>query len=319
MIREPITYDGKLLLPITSDIMFKAVFSRPESRDLLVDLLNTYLKMGIASPEDIDLVAGEKLLRYTEDKLFRLDLRVKTASGEQVNIEIQAVNHHDIIERSLFYVTGMYHDQFEKGMPYNKGRRTVGLYFLCYNEFAGSHFKHSFIFREETVEGLPLKELLKVVYVELQKVPKEGADIWSRLLTAASEDDLKELEAEAPLIQKAVGIMKIVSEDDELRFIETMKRKAVMDEYSRRASALSEGMAKGIAKGKVEGKVEGREETQQEIALKLAEQGFSSEQIISLTGIDANKLAEISQNRAAAEGVAQGSLRGAPEGPGGEG
>ncbi len=135
--------------------------------------------------------------------------------------------------------------------------------------------------------------MLKVVYVELQKVPEERADIWSRLLTAASEDDLKELEAGAPLIQKAVGIMKIVSEDDELRFIETMKRKAVMDEYSRRASALSEG----IAKGKVEGKVEGREETQQEIALKLAEQGFSSEQIISLTGIDANKLAEISQNR----------------------
>ena len=139
--------------------------------------------------------------------------------------------------------------------------------------------------------------MLKVVYVELPKVPEEGADIWSRLLTAASEDDLKELEAEAPLIQKAVGIMKIVSEDDELRFIETMNRKAVMDEYSRRASALSEGITKGIAKGIAKGKVEGREETQQEIALKLVEQGFSREQIISLTGIDANKLAEISQNR----------------------
>ena len=73
-----IIYEGQELLPITSDVVFKAIFGNEENKDLLISLLNSFLDVNIQKPEQIELVGTEIIKNYDNDKLCRLDIRVKT-------------------------------------------------------------------------------------------------------------------------------------------------------------------------------------------------------------------------------------------------
>ena len=82
-----IIYEGQELLPITSDIVFKAVFGNEENKDLLISLLNSFLNINIQKPEQIELVGTEIIKNYDNDKLCRLDIRVKTEDRKHIYIQ----------------------------------------------------------------------------------------------------------------------------------------------------------------------------------------------------------------------------------------
>ena len=50
------------------------------------------MNVTIANPEQIKLVGTELIKHYEDDKLCRLDLRVKTEDNQNIDIEIQVAN-----------------------------------------------------------------------------------------------------------------------------------------------------------------------------------------------------------------------------------
>src|SRR5665647_20559 len=105
---ENIMYQGTELLPIKRDIVFKAVFGKEENKDILAEFLSDVLDLDVILPKDITFNNTELSPNFNTDKLSRLDVRVKTAHNEHIDIEIQIADQKDIIHRTLYYLSRLY-------------------------------------------------------------------------------------------------------------------------------------------------------------------------------------------------------------------
>ena len=252
---KTIMYDGKKLLPITSDVVFKAIFGNEENKDLLMSLLNSFLEIDIKTPDEIQIVGTEFIKHYGEDKLCRLDIRVKTDDNKHIDIEIQVVDKKDMINRSIYYAACLYTEQMKEGMRYNKIGRTIALNILCYNLFEDNRsYVNSYRFKNRETNS-ELTDILEINFVELKKVKiqktsnEDMKDLWAKFLSAESEEELIMLKEKNETLNKAVEKLKYVSADDIIRFEYDQRRKARLDYGSDMACAKEEGMKQGIQKG----------------------------------------------------------------------
>ena len=119
----------KRLKPL-NDFIFKKLFGTEENKDLLIGLLNAILKSDI-----VDLIIQDGNLHRTKagDKLGVLDIKATLRTGEKCNIEVQLLNHHNMIERTLFYWSKLFTENFQSGMNYKELKRTVAINILAFN------------------------------------------------------------------------------------------------------------------------------------------------------------------------------------------
>jgi predicted transposase/invertase (TIGR01784 family) len=136
----------------------------------------------------------------------------------------------------------------------------------------------------------------------LPKLPDEGEGrlyTWCRFLDAEDEDELRGLADKDPVIEKAVGMLLKLSEDEVLRYREDMRQKARWSKMARedfvhdqgKAEGLAEGKAEGLAEGKAEGLAEGEVKAQVTIAHNLKEAGLPFDIIAQSTGLSLDEVA----------------------------
>ena len=65
-----------------------------------------------------------------EAKISILDIKAKGKDGTYYNIEVQVANEIFYMERALYYWSGMYRHQLEKGHQYNKINKVIGIHIL---------------------------------------------------------------------------------------------------------------------------------------------------------------------------------------------
>jgi len=203
-----IIYKGQELLPVTSDVVFKAIFGSEENKDLLVSLLNSFIDVDIKSPEQIELVSTEFIKHYDDDKLCRLDIRIKTEDNKHIDVEIQVADKKDMINRSLYYLANLYTDQMKEGMKYKDLGRTIALNILCFNLFSDDEpYINSYRFKNR-VNNKELTDILEINFVELKKVKDlkldNMKDLWAKFLSAESEEELSMLAQKNKTLNKAV-------------------------------------------------------------------------------------------------------------------
>ncbi len=83
--------EGRLLRPL-NDLVFKALFGREgkESKTILIDFLNELLNLdGENRIKEVVYLNPFNLQEFDGDKGSILDLKVKTESGERINIEVK--------------------------------------------------------------------------------------------------------------------------------------------------------------------------------------------------------------------------------------
>ncbi len=305
---KEIKYGNSTLLPLTSDIVFKAIFTKEENKDLLLSLLTAYLDISAKSPEDITIMTTEKERDYPDDKLFRLDLRVKTAGNEHIDVEIQVRNEFDIIPRSLHYLARLYSSQIKRGdcrkRPADFGK-AITLNFLCYNlieteedkdgenyeekpDTTRSYIRHiTFHDRETKAE---FTDLMEMVFVELKRMdhddPESLRDQWTRFFRAEDLEGLEELSHQNRIFEEAMKQMVQVSADEELRYAYVRKSMAELDEAAREAALVEDTATTYLAKGKAEGKEEEKEATAKRMLVK----GMSLPDIADITGLSVNAI-----------------------------
>ncbi len=231
-----------------NDFVFKKLFGEDDSIELLENFLSAILGYDVTN---IDIV-GENLTREKiDDKQGILDIKaIQSETGEKINIEVQLINHNNMIERTLFYWSKLYTENFKKGEEYGTLKRTITINILDFNFLPTKKF-HSTYQISEVEEKIPLTDTLEIHFIEYPKFKKSKQDMnnsLDRWLLFLQEDVSKEILEEVIELDNVIEIaqskLKRLSEDEETKRNYELREKELSDKKSQLKTATVEGEMK---------------------------------------------------------------------------
>ena len=190
----------KLPYRLTNDACCKLYFV--ENPHLLEQLTALILHSGQQKFQQFVILNPELTAPILSDKFCRLDIHMM-ADNQNVDLEVQVKNEGDFRERSAFYLSRVFGLSLAQGEEYKNIQPAVGINILDFNLFKHPEYRSDYIFMN-TERFTPLTNSLKLIYLELKKVPKmpspdDSLAQWLRLFAAKTYADLK-------LISKLGGI-----------------------------------------------------------------------------------------------------------------
>jgi predicted transposase/invertase (TIGR01784 family) len=84
--------DGKSVLPVKSDVLFRIFFGDERNREFLIGFLKSVLRIPEDDYEEIEIVDPHLLREFDGDKLGIIDIKLHTKSKKTVHIEIQVLS-----------------------------------------------------------------------------------------------------------------------------------------------------------------------------------------------------------------------------------
>ena len=252
---------AKIRINRTNDYLFKHIFSTDE---VLLGFLNAVFhlpsgkELARVKLADREIDPGHLLDRGT-----RLDILAETEEGVIINIEVQVANEYNIPKRTLYYWSGLYHDQLTEGKEFQDLRQTITINILDFIWFKDDkeRYHRTFHVREDSTGEL-LNEDLEIHFLEKKKVtdienlPEDPLKSWMVFLNNVQGEEMEAIAVNNPPIKKALTIEEAFMRNKQERRIYELREKARLDELS----ALEGSEAKGRAEGRAEGKVEASRE-----------------------------------------------------------
>jgi predicted transposase/invertase (TIGR01784 family) len=276
---------GELLNP-GLDFVFKKIFGDVQNADMTGDFLASALKLPAEELNTLTFINTELFREHANDKKGILDVRIKTPAGMEINIEMQNFYEKTMAERAIFYWAKMFTSHLSKGQTYEQLTKTIHIGILHFNFFPYKKYHSVFTPREET-ENYLLSDLFRIDFLEIPKakdIPVKHDDKlaqWLKFFSTKEKEALKMLAKKNPMIEKAVGILEVLSGDEKIRMEAFYREREIRDEISRITSARNEG------------KAEGRNEKGIEIAKKLLTTNLSVGQISEATGLSIKEIQKL--------------------------
>ncbi len=261
---EKILYKGQELFSPKLDLVFKALFGKEDSKELLRSFLNSTLDLDIQNADDITLSNTELVSDTAEGKLSRLDVcaTVKSATTkEHIDIEIQLSDRGNMLKRSVYYVSKLFSSQLEEGGLYKSLGRAIGLSILDFPMFDDDEWMHRGRLKD-TKSGLEFTDCFEVNFVEIPKLSENLEDItdlkelWFYFLNAKNEKELDMLVQKSADIGTAIDKLGRISSDASLKHALIIREKAINDYYNDIAYAEEQGIEQGIQQGIEQGILE---------------------------------------------------------------
>ena len=227
----------KIILTPKNDIIFQTIFSK-KHKNLTKNLIESIIKEKI---EDIEIdVATHLVKNYATDKLGILDLRVKFKDGSQCSIEVQLINHGNMIDRITYYMASQYASQIEEGGEYGEIKRTICIGILDFEvrELKGmEEYSTRWRIIEDKYRKKVLTEKMEIYIIELKKLrKKEKKELedrqtqWMLFLDNPRSEEVKEIMGKSKEIKEAVETYEKVTQNKDLRRLAELREKAIRDE-----------------------------------------------------------------------------------------
>lgn len=276
------------LLKITNDYVFKRIFGQKKNSDILKDLLQAILTdIEIRSIKVNQEVSLERQLMT--DKLGILDIVATLNNGVKVNIEMQVKDYHNTVDRSVFYESGIFHENLNKNEDYLQIPKAIGIWILNYDIFNSGPF-HEIARLKRDYENIVLTDKIEIHYIQLPKFKKKCKRISNKLeewLSFISCNNLEEISMiENEYVKKAEEELEYLSGDAAERRLAELREKAIRDE----AAAMAGATRRGIEHGLKQGRKEGQELEKIQIAKKMLEKNIDINTIIEVTGLTKEKI-----------------------------
>ena len=232
---------------------------------------------------------------YPEGKLGILDIRLRTASGKSIDIEIQLNRVTEIHARMVYYACRMITDQMGSGGDYLDIKRSICILITDFALFRENKRYHSRYRLYDIDTELAFTDLLEVITLELPKLPQDSDGTarwdWLRFMGARRQEELEMLAEKNPQVCKAVAKLMELNADERARLIADSRQKLRWDIASIKKEGLEEGLERGrvegreegLEKGREEGREEGREAERLAIARKLLGTGMPAENVAQIT------------------------------------
>ena len=217
-----------------------------------------------------------------------MDILVTLNNGIKVNIEMQVKDYKNTIDRSLFYLSGVFHESLESGKNYATIPYTIGIWICNFDIFDVGPFHEIGRIRRD-YENILLTDKYELHYIQLPKFKKKCKRISSKLeqwLTFIINENLEEIKmSDNKLIKEAEEKLEALNADKEAQRLAELREKAIRDEAAALDGAFTRGKEQGLAEGLAEGKSNGILENRLQIAKKMLDDNFDIETIIKLTGL----------------------------------
>ena len=240
------------LSPI-NDFVFKKVFG--ENTAVLEDFLKAVLDLPAEEYRGLTVVDPNLSRDFLEDKQGILDVKINTAAGKVIAVEVQVRPQKSLWSRMLFYTAKMVVEQVKSGSQYDQINRAVSILIADFEMVQENRAYHNRFRLYDENTGARYPDSLEINILELPKAHKsDGTHLgnWLRFFRAKTEEDFMSVSQTNPAINEAWGVIKVLSGDEQARAIAEAREKARMDHDSFLADARSEGRAEGRAEEKIE-------------------------------------------------------------------
>ena len=274
----------KELLDPKMDIVFQTLFQN-NKKNITTDFVSDILGERV---EIIEISAEDALIKeYPEEKLGRLDLRVKMSDGTICQIEMQRTDQNNTIKRLLCYLCRGYSDQIKRGCKYKDLKRTIGIFITNYElselkdiQDLGAKWQ---LIETKQRENILTKDI-EARIIEIPKVKKilerNKDDIiaqWMMFLDNPDSEEVEKIMEKNDSVKRASSVLHEMSEDEKLRRLAELREKAILEEESVRDGALEEGEQKKAL----------------EIATKMKDKDMDIEDIAELTGLSKEEIEKL--------------------------
>ena len=242
-----------------NDFIFKKLFGEKDDEPVLIAFLNAVLNRTQKEKlTEIEIIENKELTKeLIEDKTGRIDVRAKTAKGEQIDIEVQLTDQSNMDKRTLFYWGKLYLEGIKQGEDYRKLNKVITINLLDFSFLETKNYHSSFHLWEDFEKDYMLTDLVEIHFIELPKFRSlknknykdEALQRWLTFLEKdISKEVLEELMQMEPAIKMAEDKLDFLSSDPET--IELYKAR----EYSahEKANMISSAEQRGEQRGRIQ-------------------------------------------------------------------
>ena len=283
---------------LTEDYIFKRVFGKKGNEDILKDLLESILEIKIAQIEV--LIGAEIEKEKIEDKLGIIDLKATINKETTVDIEIQVKDYHNMIERSTFYIAGLYHTGLKRGEAYEENNKVIGINILMFNVFEWEKIHSKGVLKESELNEV-MTDKLELHFLELPKLienKEEGNKRlrqWLEFIYNKRKGEIEVAVKENEKIAKAQVEYKYLTGDEKVQRLAFLRDKWESDHKSELNWEKREAEKKGRKLGERIGEAKGERRKQKEIIIKMLKENYEDDIIIKLTEIDKEELEKLKE------------------------
>jgi predicted transposase/invertase (TIGR01784 family) len=195
----------------TNDFVFKMIFGDERNIDILADFLQAVLDLPPEEYEQIQLVDPHARRDHEKDKLGILDVKVRTKTGQLIDIEIQVSDTPFMRERIIFYLSKLITEQIGKGMEYKNIKRVISIVIADYVLAPAASVCHDQFFLYSELTKTRFSDIIEIDTLELPKIPADRHNDklwqWTKFLSGKTMEDFTMLTQENPALNKAVVVL----------------------------------------------------------------------------------------------------------------
>ena len=291
--------DGKRILDIRYDEVFKAVFTRDtaESRGALSDLISSLIGRAVSVEA---LVANEPATDYLGGKKIRYDIACKSRDGEPVDVEMSFHPLTDELNRLEYFASRLFVGQDIAGVEknYSDLKESYQISILAQRHFfPDKNLTHTFLYYDPETR-VSLEGKIRIITLELEKSAMyidrpvsemTNVELWAvyfqYLTNWAERGKINEIiDTEEGIAMATNALCQITDNFEEYSRL-TTALKSRLDWQASMVGAKREGHAEGLAEGRAEGILE--------IARKMKEMGDPIEKIQAVTSLPAESIEQL--------------------------
>jgi len=290
--------NGTYIDPLV-DFAFKKIFGSEPNKDLLIAFLNEVFR---GRKQITDLVYNKNEHPGDNDSIGGaiFDLTCTGHDGETFLIEVQRSSQGNMKQRMLYYASRLISDMAPKGKRkvWNYGISEVYVIvlmdgFTLPGNTDGRYLRDICLCNREN--GKVFYEELGFVYLELLNFVKTETELetdldrWLYVLKNMAKMDKIPLYLRKPIFEKLFNISEYSNLSKEEKEMYDVELKRKWDHANILAHAREQGRVEGEAEGKAEGLAEGLER----VVVTSWKNGFTLEQLQTITGWDKDKINEV--------------------------
>ena len=212
---------GNIDYGMTNDYMFRAVLQ--ENKIVLKGLICSLLHLEDHEVSSVEITNPIQLGKSIDAKTFVLDIHVMLNNNRIVNLEMQMTNLQNWQERSLSYLCRAF-DQLNKGEDYSVAKPAIHIGFLNFSATCNTpEFYATYkLLNVKTQEVYSDKFILSVVdLTQIELATEEdkiyGVDLWARVFTATTWEEITMLAQNNEYLQEAVSGVRQLTEEEKIR------------------------------------------------------------------------------------------------------
>ena len=222
---------------------------------------------------------------------------MQTTSGISIDLEAQQRFQRFFDNRLAYYTGRMYVDRLQSGDPYDKLTRAISIvvadFPLIPNDACHNCFR---LYDPRTRTAYP--ECLEIHTLEIPK--RQMGDTsplsqWLHFFAAHTEEEFMSLARINPVMERAWGVIKEFSADEEARLQAEAQEKFRRDMDAMYKTGHFDGRAEGFADGEAKGFADGEARRSRDIAANLLQLGLPLEQIAPCTSLSVDQVRELSR------------------------